>query len=257
MFERAQTIMKGRTMEHSDVPLNLKGNSLLVGRIYCGHCGNHLTLTTSGKRKVDENGVTTWAGRPRYQCHYKVRHPGECDGQSGYGVPKLDGIIDRVIRMQLELIRDAPGIELIQRQHEKSVDLARAKVNILQGQLKDKERELADYQTEVIKIIRGQSRLNVDMLNEIIEQTKAEYKKLKADLDDAERQFDETKNTYTGEEREYDNLSSWADVYDQCSIETKKMFISYFVKAVYVHKDYNLDIEFNVSFDDFKYFTVR
>ena len=85
--------------------------------------------------------------------------------------------------MQLELIRDAPGIELIQRQHEKSVDLARAKVNILQGQLKDKERELADYQTEVIKIIRGQSRLNVDMLNEIIEQTKAEYKKLKADLD--------------------------------------------------------------------------
>ena len=35
------------------------------------------------------------------------------------------------------------------------------------------------------------------------------------------------------------------------------MFISYFVKAVYVHKDYNLDIEFNVSFDDFKYFSVR
>ena len=33
------------------------------------------------------------------------------------------------------------------------------------------------------------------------------------------------------------------------------MFISYFVKAVYVHKDYNLDIEFNVSFDDFKYFS--
>ena len=88
-------------------------------------------------------------------------------------------------------------------------------------------------------------------------QTKAEYKKLKADLDDAQRQLDETKNTYTGEEREYDNLSSWADVYDQCSIETKKMFISYFVKAVYVHKDYNLDIEFNVSFDDFKYFSVR
>ena len=257
LFERAQTIMKGRTMEHSNVPLNLKGNALLVGRIYCGHCGNRLTLTTSGKRKVDENGVTTWVGRPRYQCHYKVRHPGECDGQSGYGVPKLDGIIDRVIRMQLELIRDAPGIELIQRQHEKNVDLARAKVNILQGQLKDKERELADYQTEVIKIIRGQSRLNVDMLNEIIEQTKAEYKKLKADLDDAQRQLDETKNSYTGEESEYDNLSSWADVYDQCSIETKKMFISYFVKSVYVHKDYNLDIEFNISFDDFKYFSVR
>ena len=34
--------------------------------------------------------------RARYQCHYNVRHPGECDGQSGYGVKKLDGIIDRI-----------------------------------------------------------------------------------------------------------------------------------------------------------------
>jgi len=59
------------------------------------------------------------------------------------------------------------------------------------------------------------------------------------------------------EQEEYKRLKGWADVYDQCSIETKKMFGSCFVKAVYVHKDYNLDIEFNVSFDDFKYFSVR
>lgn len=36
-FERAQEIMQGRTQPHSDVPLNLKGNALLVGRVFCGH----------------------------------------------------------------------------------------------------------------------------------------------------------------------------------------------------------------------------
>lgn len=232
--------------------------ALLVGKIYCAHCGNRLTLTTSGRRKLDENGVATWISRPRHQCHYKVRRPGECDGQSGYGVPKLDDIIDKVIRTQLEQIRDAPGRELVKRQHEKSIGLAEARVNILRGQLREKENELADYQNEILKIIRGQSRLNVDMLNELVAQTKTEYEKLKAEYTEAERQLEEAKETFTGEEEEEcENLSSWAEVYDHCSLETKKMFVSYFIKAIYVHRDYNMDVEFNVSFDDFKYFSVR
>ena len=44
----------------------------------------------------------------RYQCHYNVRHPGECDGQSGYGVTKLDGIVEKVIRMKFAEIAAAP-----------------------------------------------------------------------------------------------------------------------------------------------------
>ena len=31
------------------------------------------------------------------------------------------------------------------------------------------------------------------------------------------------------------------------SFDAKKMFISHFVKAIYVYRDYNLDIEFNVK----------
>ena len=29
---------------------NYKGSSLLVGNIFCAHCGNRLTLTTSGRK---------------------------------------------------------------------------------------------------------------------------------------------------------------------------------------------------------------
>lgn len=49
-FARAQQMMKDRTTHHSTTPFNSKGQSLLVGNIYCGHCGNRLTLTTSGRR---------------------------------------------------------------------------------------------------------------------------------------------------------------------------------------------------------------
>lgn len=35
------------------------------------------------------------------------------------------------------------------------------------------------------------------------------------------------------------------------------MFISHFVKAIYVYRDYDLEIEFNVSFEEFKHFSAN
>ena len=35
------------------------------------------------------------------------------------------------------------------------------------------------------------------------------------------------------------------------------MIVAQFVKGVYVHKDYEIEIEFNVSFGDFKVFTLE
>ena len=42
---------------------------------------------------------------------------------------------------------------------------------------------------------------------------------------------------------EFDRLLSWADFYDTCSFETKKMFISQFIKSVRVSRGYNIEID--------------
>lgn len=54
------------------------------------------------------------------------------------------------------------------------------------------------------------------------------------------------------ESEEYNRLTSWAEVYDSLSFETKKMFISQFIKSVHVFRDYDLEVEFNVSFEEFR-----
>ena len=43
-----------------------------------------------------------------------------------------------------------------------------------------------------------------------------------------------------------------AVLYDNCSLEAKKMIVAQFVKAVRVKRGYELDIEFNVSFEEFQ-----
>lgn len=251
-FERAQKIMADRTTHHAETPLNLKGQSLLVGNIYCGHCRNRLTLTTSGRKRINKHGELVREVRARYQCHYNVRHPGECDGQSGYGVKKLDGIVEQIVRYQLSRISAASGAEIVAKQNEKAIELAKARYNVASTQLADKQKELADYQAETIKVIRGESRLDIDLLNDLVSKAKQEIQSLTATVDAAKLEFEQHLASSDVEMQEYERIKSWADLYDTCTFYEKKMIISQFIKSVYVYRDYTLEIEFNVSFEDFK-----
>lgn len=251
-YERAQQMMEKRVTHHDDVPLNTKGRSLLVGNVYCGHCGGRLTLTTSGRKRVRKDGTITRETRARYQCHYNVRHPGECDGQSGYGVEKLDKLVDQIIRIQLGRIQNSPSQELIEKQQAKEVELVKSRLNLLNEQYRQKQREYQDLRAETIKVIQGTSRLNADLLNSLVSETMEQIKQLGVQIQTTTAELEETVQTASQVLREYDQLISWAEMYDHCTFEAKKMIVAKFVKAVRVRRDYEIDIEFNVSFEEFQ-----
>lgn len=251
-FQRAQELMKGRATKHSDVPLNMSGHSLLVGNVFCGHCKHPLTLTTNGHKYVNRFGEVTREMRFRYTCTYNSRHPGECGGQSGYGMTKLDGIMDRIIRYQLGKVKAASADKIIAEGHEKAIELARARCNIASKQIDEKQRELADYEAETIKVIRGQSKLSIDLLNDLVAKAKEEIVSLTAALTDAQEELEKCLAGAEAQKQEYAQLETWADIYARCTFEARKIIVSQFVKSVYVYKDYTLEVEFNVAFEDFQ-----
>lgn len=251
-FEKAQQLMEKRVTRHNDVPLNTKGRSLLMGNIYCGHCGRRLTLTTSGRKRVRKDGTVIRETRARYQCHYNIRHPGECDGQSGYGVEKLDKLVDQIIRIQLGRIQNAPSQELIAKQQAQEVELVKSRLNLLNEQYRQKQREYQDLRAETIKVIQGTSRLNVDLLNSLVAETSEQIKQLSWQIQTATAELEETVQSASQVLREYDQLIGWAEMYGNCTFEAKKMIVAQFVKEVHVRRDYEIDIEFNVSFEEFQ-----
>ena len=256
-FDRAQELLKDRTTERSGTPRKLSGQSLLVGNVFCGHCRNRLTLTTSGCKHTRKDGSVYREVRCRYQCHYNVRHPGECDGQSGYGMKKLDGIVEDLIRYQLSRICAASGEKLIAEQNQKNIDLLKARHHIAATQLSEKKSELADYQKETIKVIRGESRLSADLLNEMVQKTQEEVVQLEKTVADIQRELDSHLASAKEEQKEYQKLKSWADLYDNCSFEAKKMIVQQLIKAVYVYRDYTLEVEFNVPFEEFQHLATE
>lgn len=199
-----------------------------------------------------KDGTLNRETRARYQCHYNVRHPGECDGQSGYGVTKLDDIVNKIVRMQFERIKSEPPQDLIQRQSAKEIELARAKLKLVQEQLHQKQEEYETLRAETVKVLRGKSRLNVDLLNSLVDETKEAIKTLEVQIQAAQEELENRIASTEIVRQEYAQLVSWADMYDKCSFEAKKMILAQFIKAVYVRRDYEIEVEFNVSFEEFQ-----
>ena len=88
-------------------------------------------------------------------------------------------------------------------------------------------------------------------MNELIRKTNNEIIELTETVETARQELDEHIASADKEQQEYEKLKSWADLYDNCTFAAKKMIVSQFVKAVYVYRDYTLEVEFNVSFEDF------
>lgn len=255
LFERAQKMIESRAKPrtaHKEIPLNTRGQSLLVGNVYCGHCGKRLTLATSGRKYQKKDGTVVNKTYARYQCSYNIQHPGGCDGPSGYGAAKLDDLVDQIIRIQFERIKTAPPQALIREQQSREVEIAKAKLNLLNRQYQQKQRDYQDLRAETLRVIRGDSRLNVDFLNSIVDETITQLKELGQQVKEAEAELRELVSGAEQVKEEYAQLMNWAELYDKCTFEAKKMIAAQFVKAVHVKRDYEIDVEFNVAFDEFQ-----
>lgn len=51
---------------------------------------------------------------------------------------------------------------------------------------------------------------------------------------------------------QYDEIVSWAEMYDTASIEAKRMIVGHLIKRVDVYRGYKLHIEFNIDFEQFQ-----
>ena len=252
LFFRALEIAGERKVQKREVPLTTRGRSLLVGNVYCGCCGARLMLATSGHKYQKKDGTVSTSTCSSYKCFNRTFAPGKCDGQTSFSVEKLDNLVEQIIRIQLSQIQKAPPQALLAKQRSREVDLAKTKAKRLNDEYEQKQRAYQDLRAETLKVIQGNSRFSADLLNSLMDETAAQLKELESQIQAAELEVRETVSCAEQVQKEYTQLMNWAELYDNCSLEAKKMIVAQFVKAVRVKRGYELDIEFNVSFEEFQ-----
>jgi len=248
-FEAAQNIFIQRSADYQErrIPLNTKGGSLLSGNVFCGHCGARLIITTNGKKYRRKDGDVTVTPRMRYVCYNKTRHAHLCDGQTGYTVRKLDAIIDEVVHSLFEQLNDVPKDAVIAARYASQIAEYQMLLTTARAALRTHTAEVLEYEAEVIKIIRGDSKLNPDLLNKLYEDAKAKSAESEQTVKMLERKIQDGEQMRDSLSQQFDTMRTWADMYDECDMETKKMILSRIMKSVRVKRDYEVEIDLTVD----------
>ena len=187
--------------------------------------------------------------RPRYSCFYKIRHPGDCDGQSGYGVSKLDSIVEEVVRQIFAQFREVSRKKLLESVKTNDAARIQKKVKKIQKDLESKQKELDDLKAETILVIRGVSALDKELLGTLVAEAREALETLEKQLVQAQEEYEEATKTAKRSNYICNELFTWADVYDTANHDERRAILQQFIAEIGVRKDYEISITLNASFN--------
>ena len=91
----------------------------------------------------------------RRSAKRKRYYPGDCDGQSGYGVSKLDSIVEEVVRQIFAQFREVSRKKLLESVKTNDAARIQKKIKKIQKDLEAKQKELDDLKAETILVTSG------------------------------------------------------------------------------------------------------
>lgn len=253
-FDLAQKLMLERVNERKNartVPLNTKGQSLLSGNVFCGHCGGRLTLTTNGKVVTLASGERKGVKRIRYVCYNKRRRRLECDGPTGYTMHLLDEQVTAVLHRIFDRMALATDEDIISTVQDKNALQLKADIKRAKSENAKANTEYESLKAEIVKAVQGRSKMPMDVLSELVDESRAKVvetstrlTELLAAQNEADEQVDEMR-------AELQQIRTWREVFDTSDMDVKKMIANYIIKRVNVYRDYELEIVLNINIQQY------
>jgi chromosome segregation ATPase len=187
----------------------------------------------------------------RYICYGKTRKQTECDGQTGYTVHILDGIIEKLVRQIFERMKAVSKKEIVNIRYQEKMAERKSLLQSVRADYTKAAAELETLRSEVIKSIRGESSFAQDLLSSLVSEAEAKCAKLQKQVEEAQAAYDDGTAMMASLNAQYDEIITWASMYDTASFEAKKMIVNCLIKRVEVYRGYRLHIDFNIDLEQF------
>lgn len=169
--------------------------------------------------------------------------------QSGYGVSKLDSIVEEVVRQIFAQFREVSRKKLLESVKTNDAARIQKKIKKIQKDLEAKQKELDNLKAETILVIRGVSALDKELLGTLVAETKDALETLEKQLVQAQEEYEEATKTAKRSNYICNELFTWADVYDTANHDERRAILQQFIKEIRVRKDYEISITLNASFN--------
>lgn len=251
-FYGVKEMMDARSSKNNSTrsaPHNTRGKALLSGFVFCGCCGARLCVTTSGKYgRMKDNERTV---RMRYTCQTKSRTHGDCTGQTGYTVEKLDDIVNRILRFIFSRVRNLDSAEVLDACIQSDLMEKRAVLKKMRQDYTEAEKNYQRLMAEIVNALAGQSVFTPEILNGAIEHEKQKCVELRVGVAQMERELADIEDQTRSKSEQYNKLLNWATAYDAASMSAKKVIASQVIDRVDVFRGYKLNVKLNIGVEQF------
>lgn len=254
MFEQAQFILEQRSNKNEEkkqIARTTKGKTLLSGNIYCAHCGQRMISSSYVDSYKRLDGSIYRVKKQRYVCTNKSMKRGECDGQSAYVSHKVDGAIIEILNEYFNKINLTPKDVALERRYKAQISEYKRRQTKLEKEVEKLKRQVVELSSEIGRSLIGESRFTPDMLSASIENTN----KL---LNDKENELCDIKNKLTNQQMAmgkldfyYSQFKTWAEEFDESSLEQQKMIACQLIKQVNISRGYEIELEFDINYEQF------
>ncbi len=163
----------------------------------------------------------------------------------------LNDIVDKVVRQIFERMKAVPRSEVIGSRYQEKMEERKALLRSTKTDYTKAAAELDALKSEVVKAIKGESSFSKELLSSLISDTEKKCQELQAAFEKAQADYDAGEETLQSLNSQYDEMISWAEMYDSASMEAKKMIVSSLIHRVDVYRGYRVHIDFNIDFAQF------
>ena len=169
----------------------------------------------------------------------------DCTGQTGYTMHILDEIIDKMVREIFSRLRGIPKEQLITSRYAKEIAERKSHLQALQAERDKAEKDLLALKAEILAVIKGESAFPKDTLAEMIAAQEKKHTELVSLCEEASAELDKNAELMANVSQLYEELISYADLYDSASFESKKMIVSQLIRRIDVYRGYQIHVDFN------------
>ena len=156
-----------------------------------------------------------------------------------------------MVRQIFERMKAIPKSEIVNIRYREKMEERKMLLKSAKSDYAKAAAELDTLRAEVIKALRGESAFPQDLLSSLISDCETKCLEVQHTMEAAQAAYDEGQAMLGALNAQYDDIISWADMYDSASMESKKMIVSCLIRRVEVYRDYRLHIDFNIDFEQF------
>ena len=130
-------------------------------------------------------------------------------------------------------------------------DSAKARQKAAEARLVKLQAHQGALKAEIMKSITGENTFDTDLLKEMMEENKQAQAATEQEILDCQNEVEDEEIRIAASATNYKNIQDWAAKFEGAPLDIKKMILARLLEKITVDRDYNIELHFYVTVEDF------